>query len=171
MTKILHAYLWHGSGVTMTSWDKSRLTLATAWDWDKFLVSILCLVVTWVDLFLVVSFDLIQWRIQGRAPLIFRPKWRPKGRKTFFWRPPPPPYLRVWMTRPPPPPPRPLSDGLDPPLWLKSWRTGNATQHPEDNRTDFLELLWLVNINSEDKWGTTGTSQSDPFNKDLWSIT
>ena len=31
-----------------------------------------------------------QWRIQGRAPLIFRPKWGPKGRKKFFCRPPPP---------------------------------------------------------------------------------
>ena len=31
------------------------------------------------------------------SPLIFRPKWGPKGRKKFFWR-PGPPYLRVWMT-------------------------------------------------------------------------
>ena len=36
------------------------------------------------------------------APLIFRPKWGPKGRKKFFWRPPPPlsPYLRAWMAGP-----------------------------------------------------------------------
>ena len=54
-----------------------------------------------------------QWGIQGRAPLIFRPKWGPEGRKKFFCRPPSPPYLRVWMTAPPPP----LSEGdLDPRL-------------------------------------------------------
>ena len=47
----------------------------------------------------------------------------------------------------------------------------SATQHQKDNRTDSLALLWLVNIKSEDKWGTTGTSQSDLFNNDLWSIT
>ena len=53
--------------------------------------------------------DAVQWRIQGRGPgarpppLIFRPKWGPKGQKTFFWR--PPLYLRVWMTTHPPPPP------------------------------------------------------------------
>ena len=27
---------------------------------------------------------------EARAPLIFRPKWGPKGRNTVFWRPPPP---------------------------------------------------------------------------------
>ena len=35
----------------------------------------------------------------GPGPLIFRPKWGPKGRKKFFWRPPPPPPLlsgSVW---------------------------------------------------------------------------
>ena len=50
----------------------------------------------------------------GRLPLIFRPKWGPKGRKKVFLRPPPTPYLRVWMTGAPP-----LSDGLDPPLCMK----------------------------------------------------
>ena len=50
-----------------------------------------------------------QWRIQGRGrgarpPLIFRPKWGPKGRKNFFCRPAP-------ISRPL------LSEGdLDPPL-------------------------------------------------------
>ena len=55
----------------------------------------LWLVVTWADLFLVVSFDLIQRRIQGRPPpsLIFRPKWRPKGRKKIFGDRPPPPLI------------------------------------------------------------------------------
>ena len=52
----------------------------------------------------------------GPAPLIFRPKWGPKGGKKFFWRPPPPPtYIRVWMTAPHPPP-SPLI-----------WRSGFAT--------------------------------------------
>ena len=44
------------------------------------------------------------------TPLIFRPKWGPKGRKNYFGD-CPPPYLMVWMTAPPL-----LSDGLDPPL-------------------------------------------------------
>ena len=44
----------------------------------------------------------------GEAPLIFRPKWGPKGRKKFFWD--RPPYLRVWMTAPP-----------------LIWRSGSAT--------------------------------------------
>ena len=53
------------------------------------------------------SLSFIQWRIQGRSPgdltppLIFRPKWGPKGRKNFLGD-RPPPYLRVWMTAPPP---------------------------------------------------------------------
>ena len=56
----------------------------------------------------------LQWRIQGRAPLIFRPKWGPKGRKIFSWgRPPPPLYVRAWMVALPP---TPSSEGLDPPL-------------------------------------------------------
>ena len=45
------------------------------------------------------------------SPLIFPPKWCPKGRKKHLWR-LAPPYLRIWMTAPPPP----LSEGLDPPL-------------------------------------------------------
>ena len=58
----------------------------------------------------------MQWRNQGRdlwgpAPLIFRRKWGPDGRKHFFWG-RAPPYFRVWMTAPPPA----LSEGLDPPL-------------------------------------------------------
>ena len=114
-------------------------------------------------------FDSVADPGEGLPPsLIFRPKWRPKGRKKKILetapplsqglddRPPlPPPYLMVWIRH------------CD---W-KSWGTGNATQHQKDNRTDSLALLWLVNINSEDKWGTTGTSQSDPFNNNLWSIT
>ena len=46
----------------------------------------------------------------AQPPLIFRPKWGPKGRKKFFLRPGSPPYLRVWMTAPA------LSEDLDPPL-------------------------------------------------------
>ena len=44
-----------------------------------------------------------QWRIQGRGPgahpppLIFRPKWGPKGRKNQGVDPPPPPYPKVWI--------------------------------------------------------------------------
>ena len=177
MTKILAAYLWHGSGVTMTSWDKSQLTFATAWDWDKYSGLYLWLVVTWADLFLVISLDLIQWRIQGRAsPLPYFPtKMTSEGPKFFFLKTAPHPHLSQGLDdrRPPPPPPLPL-------IWWSGSATviknreeleHSATQHQEDNRTDSLALLWLVHINSEDKWGTTGTSQSDPFNNDLWSIT
>ena len=148
------------------------ITLAYCLRLRQFSGLYLWLVVTWADLFLVLSFDLIQRRIQGRAspPPYFSTKMTPEGSKKIFWRPPPTPtYLRVWMTAPPP---------------LLIWCSGSATviknreelehsatQHHEDNRTDSLALLWLVNINSEDKWGTTETSQSDPFNNDLWSIT
>ena len=122
-------------------------------------------VVTWADLFLVLSFDLIQRRIQGRAfppPLFFDQNDDRRVEKKFLET-APHPHLSQGLDDRPPPIPSPLSDGLDQPLWLKSWGTGNATQHPEDNRTDSLALLWLVNLNSEDKWGTTGTSQSDPL--------
>ena len=44
-----------------------------------------------------------QWRIQGRAPLMFRPNWSLKGWKNIFWD-CPPSYLRVWMNAPSPPP-------------------------------------------------------------------
>ena len=54
-------------------------------------------------------FLISQWHIQGRGrgacppPLIFRPKWGPKGQKHLFATSPSPPhpsYLRVWMTGP-----------------------------------------------------------------------
>ena len=61
----------------------------------------------------------MQWEIQGRGPggpdpLIFRPKWGPKGGKKIFGRPAP---------NPPPPP---LSQGVDygPPnlkFWIRHW--------------------------------------------------
>ena len=42
----------------------------------------------------------------GPAPLIFRPKWRPKGGKKFFGdRPPPLISGSKWPPHPPPPPP------------------------------------------------------------------
>ena len=50
-----------------------------------------------------VSEPCIHWQIQGRgpggpSPLVFRPNWGPRGRKSFFCdHPPPPPYLEVWM--------------------------------------------------------------------------
>ena len=61
------------------------------------------------------------WRFpeRGPPPLIFWPKWGPKGRKNFFGdRPPPPlPYLNVWMTAPPP----------------LIWRSGSATATQQNN--------------------------------------
>ena len=60
----------------------------------------------------------LQWE---PPPLSFRPKRGPKGRKIFLWD-GAPRYLRVWKTAPPPP----LSEGLDPPLFLlgkkEKWR-------------------------------------------------
>ena len=64
------------------------------------------------------------------APLIFRPKWGPKGGKKFFGDRPPPLYQGL-DDRPTPPPP--LSEGLDPPLiivfiflWIPA---GNNHEH------------------------------------------
>ena len=69
----------------------------------------------------------------GPAPLIFRPKWRPKGGKKFFGdRPPPLISGSKWPPHPPPPSPC-LSEGLDPPLiiafiflWIPA---GNNHEH------------------------------------------
>ena len=47
-------------------------------------------------------------------PLIFRPKWGPKGRKNIWGRLPPP----LSQALDDPPPPSPLSEGLNPPLYL-----------------------------------------------------
>ena len=65
----------------------------------------------------------LRWRIYGRgpAPLIFRLKRGPKGRKFFFMRPGPPIISgSEW------PPPPPLSEGLHPLLVLlgkkEKWR-------------------------------------------------
>ena len=67
----------------------------------------------------------------GPAPLIFRPKWGPKGGKKFFWRPPHPHLYKGLDDRPTPPPP--LSEGLDSPLiivfiflWIPA---GNNHEH------------------------------------------
>ena len=48
--------------------------------------------------------DSYKGHYQCPPPLIYRPRWGPKGRKNFFLRPQPlpPAYLRVWMTAPPP---------------------------------------------------------------------
>ena len=57
---------------------------------------------------------ILQWRIQGRArpPLIFRPKWGPKGRKKDFWDNLPSPLSKGLDDRSP----SPLLQGLDPAL-------------------------------------------------------
>ena len=47
----------------------------------------------------------------GPGPLIFRPKWGPKGRKKFFWRPPPLPFSQGPYDCPP-----------------LIWRSGSATE-------------------------------------------
>ena len=69
----------------------------------------------------------------GPTPLIFRPKWGPKGGKKFFWRPPPPPLISGSGWPPHTPPPPPLSEGLDSPLivvfiflWIPA---GNNHEH------------------------------------------
>ena len=48
------------------------------------------------------------WQLQRSLPvppLIYRPRWGPKGRKKIFFEAATPAYLRVWMTPPPPLPP------------------------------------------------------------------
>ena len=135
--------------------------------WSLFMT---CRDVSWLVLSSLFWFDSAADPGEGLPPpLIFRPKWRPKGRKKFFGDRPPPPLIlgSGW----PPPPLLIWCSGSATVIKNREELEHSATQHHEDNRTDSLALLWLVNINSEDKWGTTGTSQSDPFNNDLWSIT
>ena len=62
-----------------------------------------------------------KWRMQGRGPhpLIFRPKWGPKGRKKFFLRQP----------HPPPPPPF---------IWRSGFAPGSG-----NNRPDVYKMLCL----------------------------
>ena len=70
---------------------------------------------------------------RGGAPLIFRPNWGPKGRKSIFLR-PGPPYIRVWMTGP-----LPLPEGLDPPL------TGSSSKMtPKERAQKFCDDLSLT---------------------------
>ena len=138
--------------------------------WSLFMT---CRDVSWLVLSSLFWFDSAADPGEGLPPaLIFGPKWRPKGRKKIFGDRPPPPLISGsgW-----PPSPHPLSliwwSGSATVIKNREELEHSATQHQGDNRTDSLAPLWLVNINSEDKWGTTGTSQSDPFNNDLWSIT
>ena len=85
--------------------------------WSLFMT---CRDVSWLVLSSLFWFDSAADPGEGLSPLpYFSTKMTTEGSKKIFWRPPPiPTYLRVWMTAPP------LSDGLDPPLWIKSWGTG-----------------------------------------------
>ena len=85
-----------------------------------------------------------QWWIQGRGlggrappPLMFRPKWGPKGqRKNFFWG-HPPPYLRVWMTGSPHPSPL---------IWRPGSTTGNSSVSCAFNLwVSFIHEQWTYN--------------------------
>ena len=109
-TKILATYLWHGSGVTMTSWDKSQLPLPTAWDWDKFLVSMTCRDLSWLVLSCLFWFDSAADPGEASPLPYFSTKMTPEGSKKIFgdrpppplilgsgWPPPPPPYLMLWI--------------------------------------------------------------------------
>ena len=152
------------------------ITLAYCLRLRQFSGLYLWLVVTWADLFLVLSFDLIQRRIQGRAspPPYFSTKMTPEGSKKIFWRPPPTPtYLRVWMTAPPPS----LSDALDPPLWLKivrNWNTVqlNTTRITERILSRLSDLYILTLTTNEGQLGRVSqillTTISGQFHSAFW---
>ena len=96
----------------------------------------------------------------GPAPLIFRPKWGPKGGKKFFWRPPPPHLYQGLDDRPTPapPPPPPLSEGLDSPLivvFIFLWI-------PAGNNHEHHRSLWSCHYSS---WHILSTryNKSDVF--------
>ena len=129
MTKILAANLWHGSGVTMTLWDKSQLPLATAWYWDKFLVSMTSRDLNWLVLSCLFWLDSVA--DPGEGPPYFSTKMKPEEPKIMFLETATTPLSQGLDDQPPPPPsllPRRLSDGLDPPLWLKVVRKWNTVQ-------------------------------------------
>ena len=86
----------HPSGISIPLSLLMQLLLG----WSRIRLASLTLAFIYQPLF----FYIIQWRILGRGrgglglPLIFRPEWGPKGRKTFFWDilpPPPPPLVLV----------------------------------------------------------------------------
>ena len=116
MTKILAANLWHGSGVTMTLWDKSRLPLATAWYWDKFLVSMTCRDLNWLVLRCLFWFDSVA--DPGEGPPYFSTKMKPEGRKIMFLETATTPLSQGLDDQPPPPPP---------PSPSLIWWSGSAT--------------------------------------------
>ena len=95
----------------------------------------------------------------GPAPLIFRPKWGPKGGKKFFWRPPPPLISGSgWPPHTRPPPPPPLSEGLDSPLivvFIFLWI-------PAGNNHEHHRSLWSCHYSS---WHILSTryNKSDVF--------
>ena len=73
-------------------------------------------------------FDSVADPGEGLPPsLIFRPKWRPKGRKKNFGDRPSLISGSGW----PPPSPSSLFDGVDPPLWLKIVRNWKCNSTPE----------------------------------------
>ena len=80
----------------------------------------------------------LPWQIQGRGPgahpppLIFRPKWDPKGRKKFFETGSP---LSQGLDDQAPPP---LSEGLDPPLHIIRWYFWNDIPPPLKTKSSKL---------------------------------
>ena len=90
---------------------------------------------------------IMQWRIQGGggegsgAPLILRPKWCPKDRKTFLWD-----RALVSLSSP-----SPLYKGQDPPL---SWKTVHCL------------FDWFQQMTNSDKF----TFQGSLFSLLLWQI-
>ena len=75
---------------------------------------------------------------QGEGlPLIFRPKWSPKGRKTFLFRPAP---LILESGCPPSPPP--LYEALNPPLSSKLFLARQSRPTPPMQ----LEVTWAHSL-------------------------
>ena len=152
------------------------ITLAYCLRLRQFSGLYLWLVVTWADLFLVVSFDLIQRRIQERPPpsLIFRPKWRPKGRKKIFGAPPPPP-LFLGSGCPPPPPPLIWWSGSATVIKIvRNWNTVqlNTTRITERILSRLSDLYILTLTTNEGQLGRVSqillTTISGQFHSAFW---
>ena len=79
----------------------------------------------------------LPWQIQGRGPgahpppLIFRPKWDPKGRTNFFWD-------RAPLSQGLDDQAAPLSEGLDPPLHIIRWYFWNDIPPPLKTKSSKL---------------------------------
>ena len=81
------------------------------------------------------------WGAAPPPPLIFRPKWGPKGwKKNFCGRPPPPPYLRVWRSISSVAPRGEFGDHHD--KSASNW--GHNTVEPRYNECQGTDKIWFA---------------------------